>query len=97
MNFTGKLEGTEKNVELKYCERCGGLFLRTPGAGIVYCGGCAVRMSGDSDSAATIPPGLKRRNRGARLATRPDRKIKLHGIGQIESLRGVATCEAWSC
>ena len=97
MNFTGRLEGTEKNVELKYCERCGGLFLRAPGAGIVYCGGCAVRMSGDIDSGAVISPGLERKNRGARLAAGPEREIKLEGSGQIEWLRGVATCEAWSC
>jgi hypothetical protein len=27
-------------MELKYCERCGGLWLRECGAGIVYCGNC---------------------------------------------------------
>jgi hypothetical protein len=32
----------EKNarVELKYCERCGGLWLRECGAGLVYCAKC---------------------------------------------------------
>lgn len=27
-------------VELKYCERCGGLWLRECGAGVVYCTKC---------------------------------------------------------
>jgi ribosomal protein L37AE/L43A len=30
----------EKRMELKYCERCGGLWLRECGAGVVYCGNC---------------------------------------------------------
>jgi len=27
-------------VELKYCEHCGGLWVRECGAGVVYCGNC---------------------------------------------------------
>jgi len=27
-------------VELKYCEHCGGLWVRERGAGVVYCGNC---------------------------------------------------------
>lgn len=27
-------------VELKYCEHCGGLWVRERGSGIVYCGRC---------------------------------------------------------
>jgi len=27
-------------MELKYCERCGGLWVRECGAGVVYCDGC---------------------------------------------------------
>lgn len=26
-----------KRVEVKYCERCGGLFTRDSGSGVVYC------------------------------------------------------------
>jgi hypothetical protein len=32
-------------LELKYCERCGGLFLRQLGIGELYCAGCAEQMS----------------------------------------------------
>jgi uncharacterized Zn finger protein (UPF0148 family) len=28
-------------LELKYCERCGGLLLRRTGDAVVYCGSCA--------------------------------------------------------
>ncbi len=32
-------------VELKYCERCGGLWLRRAGDPAVYCAPCAQRMN----------------------------------------------------
>jgi len=31
MDFIGTMEGSEIQVELKYCERCGGLWLRPQG------------------------------------------------------------------
>jgi Zn-finger nucleic acid-binding protein len=31
-------------LELKYCERCGGLWLRRHGAAQVYCASCALEM-----------------------------------------------------
>lgn len=35
-------------LELKYCERCGGLWLRPKGSDLVFCGGCASAMAGVS-------------------------------------------------
>ena len=32
-------------VELKYCELCGGLWLRQEGSGEVYCNWCAPEMA----------------------------------------------------
>jgi hypothetical protein len=32
-------------VELKYCERCGGLWLRLKGSGQVYCSSCEPYMA----------------------------------------------------
>jgi hypothetical protein len=32
-------------LELKYCERCGGLFLRRQSVGEVYCSRCMEQMS----------------------------------------------------
>jgi hypothetical protein len=41
-----KAEGLEIiRLELKYCERCGGLWLRTQGTGEVYCPACAGQIS----------------------------------------------------
>jgi hypothetical protein len=34
----------ELRFELKYCERCGGLWLRPAGGGQTYCAGCARQM-----------------------------------------------------
>jgi Zn-finger nucleic acid-binding protein len=39
----------ELRFELKYCERCGGLWLRPAGGGQTYCMGCARQM-------AELPP-----------------------------------------
>jgi hypothetical protein len=32
-------------MELKYCERCGGLWLRECGSGLIYCVGCESEVS----------------------------------------------------
>ncbi len=37
--------GNELQFELKYCERCGGLWLRPVGGGQVYCVACGLAMS----------------------------------------------------
>ena len=45
--MTGEQPGRAKNemrVELKYCERCGVLWLRDPSGGQVYCDYCRPRM-----------------------------------------------------
>jgi hypothetical protein len=39
----------EEYLELKYCERCGGLRLRLQGSQAAYCEACAVKM-------AELPP-----------------------------------------
>jgi hypothetical protein len=45
---SGEEENTknqEVRVELKYCERCGGLWLRECGTGAVYCGNCREQVA----------------------------------------------------
>lgn len=32
-------------MELKYCEHCGGLWLRESGAGVVYCPNCLPKVA----------------------------------------------------
>jgi hypothetical protein len=96
MNFVGTLQGAEQNIELKYCERCGGLFLRTPGAGVVYCGGCTSWVTNQAGLGAVDDSAPRRKNRGARLKSGPAPDRKLHGSAQIESLQGVAAVEVRS-
>jgi hypothetical protein len=43
-------------LELKYCERCGGLGLRPKGSDLVFCTGCARAMAG-------LTPNLARHRR----------------------------------
>jgi hypothetical protein len=52
MKTAGKQEGkvtTEAQFELKYCERCGGLWLRPVGGEQIYCVVCSRQM-------ADLPP-----------------------------------------
>jgi hypothetical protein len=40
-----EIEGLEiVHLELKYCERCGGLWMRTRGTDVVYCAACALEV-----------------------------------------------------
>jgi len=34
-----------EQLELKYCERCGGLWLRHKGSELVFCSSCAPKMA----------------------------------------------------
>lgn len=56
--------GSELQFELKYCERCGGLWLRPAGGGQVYCAACAREM-------AQLPPASKEPET-ARMSTGPN-------------------------
>jgi len=33
-------------LELKYCERCGGLWLRPKDSDLIFCGGCTKAIAG---------------------------------------------------
>jgi Zn-finger nucleic acid-binding protein len=46
---------TEAQFELKYCERCGGLWLRPMGGGQIYCVRCSREM-------AKLPPSYQAEN-----------------------------------
>jgi hypothetical protein len=50
-------------LELKYCERCGGLWLRPTGGGQVYCAACGRAM-------AELPPASTERE-SVRRGRRP--------------------------
>jgi DNA-directed RNA polymerase subunit RPC12/RpoP len=56
MTFIGKMEGQEIQVELKYCERCGKLWLRPQGADGVHCASCRVLLAAMPDPGEAPPP-----------------------------------------
>jgi hypothetical protein len=95
MNFMGRMEGEEIQVELKYCERCGGLWLRRRGADGVYCTSCRVRLAALPD-AEEAPPREARRRRLARVQGTGVATEVVQNQGQIEYLEGVAAMEAWA-
>jgi hypothetical protein len=97
MNFVNRMEANEGHVELKYCERCGGLFLRMLGASVTYCPGCALQLAAEPKLTEMIGPVQRRRSRPARLGKKTKRgERELQGMTKIEYLHGVAELEAWS-
>jgi len=72
-----------ERVELKYCERCGGLWLRAAGMAIAYCPPCSREI-------AELPPRISPvRRRPTPLKTEPS-----HAIDAAFSQ--TATSSAWS-
>jgi hypothetical protein len=84
MNFMSWTEGEKTGVELKYCERCGVLWIRPQGDSGVYCGSCRVHMS-------DMPRPVEERASKPRL---PRPKLEdLQGQVQIEYLQAVTEVE----
>jgi DNA-directed RNA polymerase subunit RPC12/RpoP len=95
MNFISRMGSADDGVELKYCERCGGLFLRPQASDGVHCGGCKARLAArpETPEAVKEPPSpRKSRNRG-RTRAYQDQQEEAPGGAQIDSLQGVATLE----
>lgn len=95
MNFIDKLECTDKQMELKYCERCGGLFLRLLGVSLVYCEVCMTHW------AALSTAGVPVRSRTRRVRTSAIRRSNIERATEIDAMRrSVATSVAkgvWPC
>ncbi|MGB9237816.1 MAG: hypothetical protein WCC19_03105 [Terriglobales bacterium] len=91
MNFIGRMEGQEIRVGLKYCERCGGLWLRPQGADGVYCAGCRVRLAELPNSGGA--PLRQGRRRKERVGEAGGRREQIHSSAHIEYLQGVAAME----
>jgi len=77
MNFIGMIRQEENSVELKYCERCGGLWLRRPRHDEVQCGRCRAQR------AALLRRG---RGRGAKplMGQNPLQISRLLGVAEME-------------
>src|SRR5208337_2017542 len=87
MNFIGRTEDSEIQVELKYCERCGGLWLRPQGADGVYCDSCRVRL------AAMRNP--RRQRPAKRAAAKRARKERRFKEKTFRARPGLNICRAW--
>ena len=62
MNFINEADNDlEAKVELKYCERCGGLWLRPGGADGVYCASCTVSLASRPDPSRAFVRTTRRR------------------------------------
>jgi len=81
MHFMNTLETGEVPMELKYCERCGGLWLRRQGEDVVYCRGCLEHLTAYGRGERPTPE--RRRSRGR----------DLHGQDPIRVPAGVAGIE----
>jgi len=94
MNFMGKIECTDAAVELKYCERCGGLFLRLLGASLVYCGDCMAHWA-----ALSTTGGRGGVRSCARRKLRPPQlhRSKIERGARIDGLQGAAAIEVRPC
>jgi hypothetical protein len=93
MNFIGRIEGQEILVELKYCERCGGLWLRPQGADGVYCASCRVRLAAMPDPGEAPPREARRRKARLQGDGQRDGQGKEPRLARIGYLQGVAVME----
>ena len=90
MRSSQKGEGrNEVGVELKYCEHCGGLWVRERGAGTVYCEKCQPKVAD--------LPAPKTKTRRLTLPVRPRTavedytfEIDVEDVNDLEAAGGVA-------
>jgi ribosomal protein S27AE len=87
MNFESEIEGI--HVDLKYCERCGGLWLRSQHTEGAYCGACSAHFN-----ALPKRGEAKSRRRKTRKAEATRRREETTGYFQIKYLTGVAGAES---
>ena len=91
MDFIGEIESSHVGVELKYCERCGGLFLRPQSSAVVYCVSCATRLATQPEFAEAFNSSAPSKKRTPRMVKGPKiRERQIQGAAKIECLRGVA-------
>jgi len=89
MNFISEKQEQGIHVELKYCERCGGLWLRPEGTDGVYCSGCRSCM-------AAMPDRLEAPPRRARKRREASQGEGVQNSARIDCLQGVSAAEVWA-
>jgi len=99
MNFINDMAGQEIHVELKYCERCGGLWLRALGTGGVYCSSCRACLAAMLDPGEAPPRRLRRRRKASGQEADVEGEAQrgdLQSLARIEYLQAVAVMEVWA-
>jgi len=95
MNFITEVSDTEAELELKYCERCGGLFLRVAGVSLIYCGVCKLAVAKWLRKAKTEMVTSARVPRRAKICRARTAAGPLRH--RIDSLQGVGIREVRPC
>ena len=78
-------------LDLKYCERCGGLWLRRKGTSGVYCAGCKEHFEALPNRGAAPPRKVRRRK--SRAAAKNAQADPAERSGHIEHIEGAASLE----
>jgi Zn-finger nucleic acid-binding protein len=89
MNFSSEMKGTAIQVELKYCERCGGLWLRPQRQAGVHCASCRACLE-------AMPGGGVASIRKARRQSPETDARKGQSPVQVDYLQGVAAVGVWA-
>ncbi len=98
MNFINDVESPEAQMELKYCERCGGLFLRPTATAGVHCGSCVLHLAARPHLAGDLNNGSRRKARKPRMVKGPRPEImNVNGEVEVGCLQGVAIPEVHPC
>jgi hypothetical protein len=66
MDFLGMIKNEGIQLDLKYCERCGGLWLRPYGTDGVYCAACSAYFA-ERPKPTDAPPRKARRRRARKV------------------------------
>jgi hypothetical protein len=98
MNFINDVESPEAQMELKYCERCGGLFLRPTATAGVHCGSCSLHLAARPHLAENLNNGPRHKARKPRMVKGPRPEImNVRGGVEVGYLQGVAIREVHPC
>jgi len=93
MNLMSRMSDQGIQLDLKYCERCGGLWLRPQGTNGVYCASCSEHLAAMPTRGEAPSPKARRRRR------KPVKKVHRDEMAtgvEINCLEGLGALEAWA-
>ncbi len=85
---TGMEGRIQMRMDLKYCERCGGLWLRERASGLAYCVGCQDKLAAMPSRSALQAAGLEKGGRQRRRCARlPEERSVERSVGRLAAER----------